>query len=117
MRGGVERRSLVSPVRILIADDHELVRQGMRAILNREPGWVVCGEAITGGQAIAKAFELKPDVMILDLSLPDMNGVEVIRRVGSALPVAVLIVTAHHAEVLVQEALAAGASGYVLKAE
>jgi DNA-binding NarL/FixJ family response regulator len=108
---------VTTPVRILIADDHELVRQGMRVILSREPHWVVCGEATTGRQALDKAFELKPDVMILDLSLPEMNGVEVTRRVRSSLPVAVLIVTVHDADQVVQEAIDAGASGYVLKAD
>jgi DNA-binding NarL/FixJ family response regulator len=108
---------VVTPVRILIADDHELVRQGMRAILEREPGFVVCGEATTGRQALALAFELKPDIMILDLGLPEMNGLEVTRRVRSTLPVAVLIVTVHDADQVVQDAIKAGASGYVLKAD
>ena len=75
-------------VRILIADDHELVRQGMRAILLREPGWVVCGEATTGRQALDMALELKPDIMILDLSLPELNGVEVTRRLRNSLSIA-----------------------------
>jgi DNA-binding NarL/FixJ family response regulator len=105
------------PVRILIADDHELVRQGMRAILDREPGFVVCGEATTGRQALASAFELKPDIMILDLGLPEMNGLEVTRRVRNTLTVAVLIVTVNDADQAVREAMTAGASGYVLKAE
>jgi DNA-binding NarL/FixJ family response regulator len=104
-------------VRILIADDHELVRQGMRAILSREPGWVVCGEATTGAEALALTLELKPDILILDIGLPDMNGLEVTRRVRSALPVAVLIVTVFEDDQVVQEAITAGASGYVLKAD
>ncbi len=112
-----ENKGVTTPVRILIADDHELVRQGMRTILHREPNWVVCGEATTGRQALDLAFELKPDIMILDLSLPEMNGVEVTRRVRSSLPVAVLIVTVHDADHVVQEAIEAGASGYVLKAD
>ena len=119
MRDGrpVAETDVTTPVRILIADDHELVRQGMRAILDREPDWVVCGEATTGRQALAKAFELRPDIMILDLGLPEMNGVEVTRRVRRSLPVAVLIVTVHDADQVVQEAIDAGASGYVLKAD
>ena len=115
--GAIAGRHVRRPVRILIADDHELVRQGMRAILSREPGWVVCGEATTGAQALALTLELKPDILILDIGLPDMNGLEVTRRVRSALPVAVLIVTVFEDDQVVQEAITAGASGYVLKAD
>src|SRR5580765_6473223 len=104
-------------VRILIADDHELVRQGMRAILTGEPAWTVCGEATTGRQALSLALELRPDLMILDVGLPELNGLEVTRRVLSEMPVAVLIVTVHDSEEVVQAALDAGASGYMLKAE
>jgi DNA-binding NarL/FixJ family response regulator len=107
----------LTPVRILIADDHDLVRQGMRAILDREPAWVVCAEASTGRQALAKAMELRPDLMILDLGLPEMNGVEVTRRVRSAFPVAVLIVTVNDSDDAVREAINAGANGYLLKAD
>ena len=105
------------PVRILIADDHELVRQGMRAILADEPNWTVCGEATTGREALSQALELRPDIMILDVGLPELNGLEVTRRVLSVMPVAVLIVTVHESDEVVQGALDAGASGYVLKAE
>ncbi len=104
-------------VRILIADDHELVRQGMRTILASEPAWTVCGEAATGRQALSQALELRPDIMILDVGLPEMNGLEVTRRVKGVMPVAVLIVTVHDSEEVVQGALDAGASGYMLKAE
>lgn len=105
------------PVRILIADDHELVRQGMRAILLGEPGWVVCGEASTGREALAKALELKPDLIVLDLSLPEMNGVEVTRHVRKTLDTGILIVTMHDSDYVVEEALHAGANGYILKAD
>jgi DNA-binding NarL/FixJ family response regulator len=105
------------PVRILIADDHELVRQGMRAILSAEPGWTVVGEARTGREALAQALELKPDVLVLDVSLPEMNGLEVTRQVLRAIRIAVLIVTMHESDDLVDEALGAGALGYVLKAD
>jgi DNA-binding NarL/FixJ family response regulator len=103
--------------RILIADDHELVRQGMRAIIQSEPGWVVCGEAITGRQAVEKAIELAPDVLIVDLALPELNGMEVTRKVRSESEVPVLIVTMHNSDHLVEEAIKAGASGYLLKAD
>ena len=103
--------------RILIADDHELVRQGMRAILSREPGWEVCAEAETGRQALDKALELKPDLLILDLGLPELNGLEVTRQVRRSLAVPILIVTVHDEDEILREAIAAGANGYVLKAD
>jgi len=104
-------------VRILIADDHELVRQGMRTILQGEPGWVVCGEAPTGRQAVTMTLDLKPDLVILDIAMPELNGVEVIRQIRRSLPVPILIVTMYDAEDVLREATAAGANGYVLKAE
>jgi DNA-binding NarL/FixJ family response regulator len=109
--------ALKKPVRIVIADDHELVRQGMRAILATVPGWTVCGEAANGRDALALALELQPDLLVLDLSLPEMNGIEVTRQVRRASAVAVLIVSMHDVDQSVQEAIAAGASGYVLKAD
>jgi DNA-binding NarL/FixJ family response regulator len=105
-------------IRILIADDHELVRHGMRAIFNGEPHWVVCGEATTGRQALTMAVELRPDLLILDVALPEMNGIEVARHVRRTLPsAAVLIVTMHDSDQIVQDAIDAGAKGLVLKAE
>lgn len=89
----------------------------MHAILSREPGWVVCGEAATGRQALDKALELKPDLLILDIGLPELNGLEVTRQVRRALPVSVLIVTVYDADEVLQEAITAGAAGYVLKAD
>ena len=109
--------SAVKAARILIADDHELVRQGMRAILQSERQWVVCGEATTGLQALTMTIELKPDLVILDVALPEMNGIEVTRQIRRAGPVAVLIVTMHDSDQVVQEAMEAGANGLVLKAE
>jgi DNA-binding NarL/FixJ family response regulator len=108
---------VVTPVRILIADDHELVREGVRTILQSEPGWVVCGEAATGRQALAMAIELKPDLIVLDLGLPEMNGVEVTRQIRRVMTAAILIVTVHEGDQMVQDAFAAGANGYVLKAD
>jgi DNA-binding NarL/FixJ family response regulator len=105
-------------VRILIADDHELVRHGMRTLFEREPQWTVCGEATTGREALTMAMELKPDLLVLDLALPEMNGIEATRHVRRALPsTAVLIVTIHDSDEVVREAIDAGAAGFVLKAE
>jgi DNA-binding NarL/FixJ family response regulator len=108
---------VLEPVRILIADDHELVRHGMRSIFQREPQWVVCGEATTGRQALEMAFQLKPDLVVLDVALPELNGIEVARQIRRALAVAILMVTMHDSDQVVQEALEAGANGLVLKAE
>jgi DNA-binding NarL/FixJ family response regulator len=102
---------------ILIADDHELVRQGIRAIFSAEPSWVVVGEATTGRQALAMALESKPDLVVLDVALPELNGVEVTRRIRQASSMAILIVTMHESDQIFQDALEAGANGLVLKAE
>ena len=71
----------MKPLRILIADDHDLVRRGVRALLQPRADWQICGEAITGREAVAKAEELRPDIVILDISMPDLNGVEAARRI------------------------------------
>lgn len=103
-------------LRILIADDHEMVRRGLRATLTEQPGWDVCGEAATGRQAVELAAELKPDVVVLDLSMPELSGLEATRQIRKAAPRAeVLILTMHESENLVREVLTAGARGYVLK--
>jgi DNA-binding NarL/FixJ family response regulator len=103
--------------RILIADDHELVRQGIRAIFSAEPSWVVVGEATTGRQALTMAHELQPDLVVLDVALPELNGVEVTRQIRNASSMPILIVTMHESDQVVQDALDAGANGLVLKAE
>jgi DNA-binding NarL/FixJ family response regulator len=103
--------------RILIADDHELVRQGMRAIFNGEPHWIVCGEAITGRQAVTMAIELQPDLVTLDVALPELNGIEVTRQIRRTSSVPILVVTMHDSDAVVLDALTAGANGVVLKAE
>lgn len=103
--------------RILIADDHELVRQGIRAIFSAEPSWVVVGEATTGRQALTMAHELQPDLVVLDVALPELNGVEVTRQIRNASSMPILIVTMHESDQVVRDALDAGANGLVLKAE
>jgi DNA-binding NarL/FixJ family response regulator len=108
----------VKVTRILIADDHEVVRRGVRAVLETQPGWEVCGEAPTGRDAVGKAKHLKPDVIIMDLSMPDLNGLEAMRQILKALPkTEVLVLTIHESEHLERELLAAGARGYVLKSD
>ena len=105
-------------VRILIADDHELIRKGLKAVLQSRPGWVVCGEATHGREAVEKARECRPDVVVMDVTMPDLNGLEATRQIRAALPgTEVLILTMHHSEQLVHEVLAAGARGYLLKSD
>jgi DNA-binding NarL/FixJ family response regulator len=105
-------------MRILVADDHEVVRRGVRALLEARPGWQVCDEAEDGREAVAKALQSHPDVVILDIGMPGLNGLEAARRIRKASPqTEVLILTMHESEQVVQEVLAAGARGYVLKSD
>lgn len=105
-------------MQILIADDHELVRKGLRTVLEKQPGWEVCGEAVNGRQAVELAKELRPDVVVMDVTMPELNGLEATRQICKALPKAeVLILTMHESEQMVNEVLAAGARGYILKAD
>jgi DNA-binding NarL/FixJ family response regulator len=108
----------MNSVRILIADDHEIFRRGLAAELTQVPGWVVAGEASNGRDAVELAAALKPDLVVLDLTMPELNGLEAARKIISANPAArVLILTAHESEQLVREVLSAGAQGYVLKSD
>jgi DNA-binding NarL/FixJ family response regulator len=104
--------------RILIADDHELFRRGVAAELTQVQGWLVAGEATNGRDAVALAASLKPDIVVLDLTMPELNGLEAARQIVLADPSArILILTAHESEQLVREVLSAGAQGYVLKSD
>lgn len=105
-------------VRVLIADDHEVVRLGLRAIALEDPAFEVCGEASDGRTAVAEALRLKPDVVVLDVAMPALNGLEATRQILEALPrTEVLVLTAHDSESIVHQALRAGARGYVLKSD
>jgi DNA-binding NarL/FixJ family response regulator len=106
------------PVRILIADDHELFRRGLAAELTQVNSWVVVAEAANGRIAVELAAALKPDIVVLDLTMPELNGLDATRRIIAVEPAArVLILTAHESEQLVREVLSAGAVGYVLKSD
>jgi DNA-binding NarL/FixJ family response regulator len=102
--------------RLLIADDHEVVRSGLRLILEAQEGWDVVAEASDGMEAVAMAVETKPDVAIIDYSLPRLNGLEATRQIRARVPTAeVLIFTMHDSDILRSEALEAGARAYLLK--
>jgi DNA-binding NarL/FixJ family response regulator len=105
-------------LRILLADDHEMVRHGLRAVIEEQHGWEVCGEARTGREAVARALELRPDVVVMDFTMPELNGMDATREIRAVLPrTQVLILTMHESEELVPEVLAAGALGYMLKSD
>ncbi|HEY4776413.1 MAG TPA: response regulator transcription factor [Candidatus Acidoferrales bacterium] len=105
-------------LRILIADDHDLMRRGVKALLQSRAGWEVCGEAHTGREAVSKAEELKPDVVILDISMPDLNGVDAAKRIRKASPdTEVLILSVHYSDQLIRDILEAGVRGYIVKSD
>ena len=104
--------------RIVIADDHELVRRGLAATLLEVRGWTVVAEAANGRQAVEQVSAHKPDIAILDLTMPELNGLDATRQILAVLPATgVLILTAHESEQLIREVLSAGARGYVLKSD
>ena len=103
---------------ILVADDHELVRKGIRTLLESRPEWEICGEASTGRDAIAKTARLKPDVVLLDITMPGLSGLEAIPEILQACPhTKVLVLTMHDSGRMASRVLAAGASGLVLKSD
>jgi DNA-binding NarL/FixJ family response regulator len=105
-------------LRIVVVDDHPVVRRGVRALLESQPGWEVSAEATTGREAVAVAKRLQPDIVVMDLSLPDLNGLDATRQVLVESPrTEVLVLTMHHSEELARNVLQAGARGYVLKSD
>jgi DNA-binding NarL/FixJ family response regulator len=105
-------------IKVLIADDHELIRQGVRSILHSERRAQIVGEAVTGRQAVELAEKLGPDVVIMDLVMPELDGIEAIRQIRAADPsIRIIVLTMHNSEILVRRVLSAGASAYVLKSE
>lgn len=103
-------------VRILIVDDHPVVRHGLKLLLGEHPGWEVIGEAADGVEAVDKAVTLDPDVVVLDVTMPRMNGLEACRRILQQDPrCEILVITQYDSQQMMREALACGARGYIVK--
>src|SRR5579864_950357 len=108
----------MNTVRILIVDDHDIVRRGLKQLLTARPGWEVCGEAKTGREGVALAEQMKPEIVVMDISMPELNGLEAARRIHKSLPkTAILILTLHFSDQLVREIVDTGARAYILKSD
>lgn len=117
--GFLRSMTFFAPVlRIFIVDDHPVVVKGLRALLEGHAGWRVCGDAGDGLEAVERVCQLRPDVAILDITLPNLNGLEATRRILKQVPrTEILILTAHDSEMMVSKAMEAGAHGYLVKGE
>src|SRR5437899_772633 len=103
----------VSNLKILVVDDHDIIRRGLKELLTARHGWEVCGEAKTGREAVALAEQLKPEIVVMDVSMPDLNGLEAARRISKALPkTGILILTMHFSDQLVRDVVEEGARGH-----
>lgn len=108
---------MAEPIRILIADDHTIVRSGVRLLLEAEPDMVVVGEALNGKQAVELAEQLSPTLILMDISMPELDGLEATRQIKERWPdIQILVLTMHRSDEYFFEVLKAGASGYILKA-
>ena len=113
-----ERTQGMNPFRILIADDHEIVRHGIRTLLENHAGWNVCGEAQVGREAVELTRQLRPDLVLLDIGMPNLNGLDAARQITASMPMtSVLILTVHDSEQVVRDVLSVGARGFLLKSD
>ncbi len=111
-------RPTMSNLKILVVDDHDIIRRGLKDLLTAKAGWEVCAEAKTGREAITLAEQLKPQIIVMDISMPDLNGLEAARRIHKILPnTGILILTMHFSDQLVRDVVEAGARGYILKSD
>jgi two-component system response regulator NreC len=105
-------------VRILIADDHDVMREGTRAVIEREPGWQVCGVASTGREAVSQARELNPDIVIMDMTMPELNGLDAAIQIKRLLPrTEILMFSAHASDDLIREVFEAGVKSFINKSD
>ena len=111
-------RTAIQKLRILVADDHDIIRRGLRQLLMTKPGWEIVGEAKTGREAVTAAEQLKPDVIVMDISMPDLNGLDAARQLQKTAPqIGILILTMYFTDQLVREVVDCGARGYILKSD
>jgi DNA-binding NarL/FixJ family response regulator len=105
-------------LRILVADDHDIIRRGLKQLLTAKPGWEVCAEAKNGREAVALAGQHKPEVVVMDISMPELNGLEAARQIKKQLPkTEVVILTLHFSDQLVHDIVEAGARAYIMKSD
>jgi DNA-binding NarL/FixJ family response regulator len=105
-------------LRILVADDHDLVRRGIKSLIESRPEWQVCDEAHSGREAVAKAEERKPDIVVLDIAMPELNGLEAARRIRKVSPNSeILILSMHYSDQLIKDILDVGVRGFVVKSD
>ena len=105
-------------LRILVADDHDVVRRGIKSLIESRPEWQVCDEARSGREAVTKAEERKPDIVVLDIAMPELNGLEAARRIRKVSPNSeILILSMHYSDQLIREVLDAGVRGFVVKSD
>jgi DNA-binding NarL/FixJ family response regulator len=108
----------VSALQILVADDHDLMRRGLRSVLEAQPGWQVCAEAHTGSEAVEMAEKLKPHVAILDIAMPEMNGLEAAKQIRQAsAKTEILVLSVHYSDQLIRDIVDAGVRGYIVKSD
>ncbi|HEX4629524.1 MAG TPA: response regulator transcription factor [Chthoniobacterales bacterium] len=107
-----------TPLRILVADDHDIIRQGTCAVLERQPGWEICGLAANGREAVAQARELKPDIVVMDMTMPELNGVDAALQIKRQLPeTEIVLLSAHQSEEVIRSAFKAGVKSFIFKTE
>jgi DNA-binding NarL/FixJ family response regulator len=105
-------------IRVLVADDHDLMRRGIKSIIETKKGWEICGEAQTGVQAVAKAKELKPDIAILDITMPELNGLEAAKKIQKVSEkTEILMLSVHYSDQLISDVIEAGIRGYIVKSD
>jgi DNA-binding NarL/FixJ family response regulator len=112
------RNNNVNALQILVADDHDIMRRGLRSLLESQPGWQVCGEAHTGAEAVELAEKLKPHVAILDIAMPEMNGLDAAKQIRqNSATTEILVLSMHYSDQLIRDIVDAGVRGYIIKSD